>query len=134
MRNYFLGLCLLFALCFTACSHSDDSVDVLIIGGGASGVTAGIQSARMGAATLIVEETEWLGGMLTSAGVSAVDGNYDLPAGLFGEFREHLADYYVAGDAACGQARAECGRRDAWRTGAAPQGSYVLCACRWHEW
>jgi len=38
MRNYFLGLCLLFALCFTACSHSDDSVDVLIIGGGASGV------------------------------------------------------------------------------------------------
>ena len=48
MRNYFLGLCLLFALCFTACSHSDDSVDVLIIGGGASGVTAGIQSARMG--------------------------------------------------------------------------------------
>lgn len=69
MRNYFLGLCLLFALCFTACSHSDDSVDVLIIGGGASGVTAGIQSARMGAATLIVEETEWLGGMLTSAGV-----------------------------------------------------------------
>ncbi|WP_217930963.1 FAD-dependent oxidoreductase [Bacteroides caecimuris] len=94
MRNYFLGLCLLFALCFTACSHSDDSVDVLIIGGGASGVTAGIQSARMGAATLIVEETEWLGGMLTSAGVSAVDGNYDLPAGLFGEFREYLADYY----------------------------------------
>ena len=66
MRNYFLGLCLLFALCFTACSHSDDSVDVLIIGGGASGVTAGIQSARMGAATLIVEETEWLGGMLTN--------------------------------------------------------------------
>ncbi len=94
MRNYFLGLCLLFALCFTACSHSDDSVDVLIIGGGASGVTAGIQSARMGAVTLIVEETEWLGGMLTSAGVSAVDGNYDLPAGLFGEFRGHLADYY----------------------------------------
>ena len=57
-------------------------------------MTAGIQSARMGAATLIVEETEWLGGMLTSAGVSAVDGNYDLPAGLFGEFRGHLADYY----------------------------------------
>ena len=94
MRNYFLTLYLLIALCFTACSHWDDSVDVLIVGGGASGVTAGIQSARMGTKTLIVEETDWLGGMLTSAGVSAVDGNYDLPAGLFGEFRGHLADYY----------------------------------------
>lgn len=94
MIKFFLNLYFLIVLCFTACSHSDNSVDVLIIGGGASGVAAGIQSARMGAATLIIEETEWLGGMLTSAGVSAVDGNYDLPAGLFGEFRGHLADYY----------------------------------------
>lgn len=82
------------ALVVGACSCSGDSVDVLIVGGGASGVTAGVQAARMGAKTLIVEETQWLGGMLTSAGVSAVDGNYDLPAGLFGEFRGHLADYY----------------------------------------
>ena len=44
---------------------------------------------------MIVEETEWLGGMLTSAGVSAVDGNYDLPEGLFGEFRGHLADVSI---------------------------------------
>lgn len=95
MRNFFLILYLLLSFCLGSCSPStDESVDVLIIGGGASGVTAGIQSARMGVNTLIVEETEWLGGMLTSAGVSAVDGNYDLPAGLFGEFRERLADYY----------------------------------------
>mgnify|MGYP001320314818 CR=1 FL=1 len=46
MRNYFLGLCLLFALCFTACSHSDDSVDVLIIGGGANELPAGYLKAR----------------------------------------------------------------------------------------
>ncbi len=68
--------------------------DVIIIGGGASGVTAGIQASRMGAKTLIVEEHEWLGGMLTAAGVSAVDGNYNLPAGLFGEFRSRLAEHY----------------------------------------
>ncbi len=68
--------------------------DVVIVGGGASGVTAGIQASRMGAKTLIVEEHEWLGGMLTAAGVSAVDGNYNLPAGLFGEFRSRLAEYY----------------------------------------
>lgn len=95
MRNLFQTSLLIILLCLTSCSRSaEESVDVLIIGGGASGVTSGIQSARMGVKTLIVEETEWLGGMLTAAGVSAVDGNYDLPAGLFGEFRDHLANYY----------------------------------------
>ncbi len=68
--------------------------DILIVGGGASGVAAGIQASRMGASVLIVEEHEWLGGMLTAAGVSAVDGNYELPAGLFGEFRSRLAEHY----------------------------------------
>lgn len=58
-------------------------VDVLVIGGGASGVSAGIQAARMGAKTAIVEESPWVGGMLTAAGVSAIDGNYNLPAGMW---------------------------------------------------
>jgi hypothetical protein len=70
------------------------STDILIIGGGASGTTAGIQAARLGVSTLIVEETEWLGGMLTAAGVSAIDGDHKLPAGLWGEFREELYQYY----------------------------------------
>lgn len=68
--------------------------DVLIIGGGASGTMAGLQSARMGSSTLIVEETEWLGGMLTSAGVTAIDGNHNMPSGLWGEFRQKLYNYY----------------------------------------
>lgn len=70
------------------------AVDVLVVGGGASGVTAAVQSARMGMRVLVVEETDWLGGMLTSAGVSAIDGNERLPAGLWGEFRGKLADHY----------------------------------------
>ncbi|MDR3711487.1 MAG: FAD-dependent oxidoreductase [Puia sp.] len=68
--------------------------DVLVIGGGASGVTTGIQAARMKVRVLIVEETEWLGGMLTAAGVSAIDGDHQLPAGLWGEFRQRLYDHY----------------------------------------
>lgn len=67
---------------------------ILIIGGGASGVTAGLQASRLGIKTLIVEETDWLGGMLTSAGVSAIDGNHQLPSGLWGEFRQKLYNYY----------------------------------------
>lgn len=48
----------------------------------------------MGAKTLIVEETPWLGGMLTSAGVSAIDGNYRLRGGIFEEFTDSLASHY----------------------------------------
>ncbi|MFC3196092.1 FAD-dependent oxidoreductase [Parapedobacter deserti] len=70
------------------------TADVLIVGGGASGTMAAIQAARMGAKVVVVEETPWLGGMLTAAGVSAIDGNHRLPAGLWGEFRQELYSYY----------------------------------------
>ncbi len=69
-------------------------VEVLVIGGGASGTAAGIQAARMGAEVLVLAETDWLGGMLTAAGVSATDGNHQLPSGLWGEFRQHLYAHY----------------------------------------
>lgn len=70
------------------------STDVLIIGGGASGTAAGIQAARMDVNAIIVEESTWLGGMLTSAGVSCIDGNSRMPSGFFGEFRDSLSAIY----------------------------------------
>lgn len=70
------------------------TTDVFIAGGGTSGVAAGIQAARMGVSTVIAEEFDWLGGMLTSAGVSAADGNYSLPGGVWGEFIDSLVSYY----------------------------------------
>lgn len=69
--------------------------NVVIIGGGASGSAAGIQAARMGVSTLIIEETPWLGGMITAAGVSAFDGNkFALGGGIFGELRKKLEQHY----------------------------------------
>lgn len=68
--------------------------DVVVVGGGAGGTTAAIEASRNGAKVLLVEETPWLGGMLTSAGVSAFDGNYRLRGGLFGEFADSLAARY----------------------------------------
>lgn len=73
--------------------------DVLIVGGGTSGVTAAIQAARDGVNVIVVEPTPWLGGMLTAAGVSAVDGNHHLPSGIWGEFRERLRDHYGGAEA-----------------------------------
>ena len=68
--------------------------DIVVVGGGAGGTAAAIEASRNGARTLIIEETPWLGGMLTSAGVSAIDGNYRLRGGIFGEFTDSLAARY----------------------------------------
>lgn len=68
------------------------TADVLVVGGGTGGSCAAIQAARRGAKTILVSEFSWLGGMLTSAGVSAPDGN-ELEAfqtGLWGAFLHEL--------------------------------------------
>ncbi|MCX5961978.1 MAG: FAD-dependent oxidoreductase [Cyanobacteria bacterium] len=68
------------------------TTDILIIGGTTSGTAAAIQAARRGIQVILVSEFEWLGGMLTSAGVAAPDGN-ELQAwqtGIWGEFLEEL--------------------------------------------
>ena len=88
--NY--AVTLLVAALLTACSG--ETYDVVVIGGGVSGTTAGIRAARLGAQTLIVEQGPWLGGMLTSAGVSATDGNYRLRGGMWGELRDSLEAHY----------------------------------------
>lgn len=80
-------------------SSEDLQTDVLVVGGGASGVTAAIQAAREGQQVILVEHTPWLGGMLTTAGVSATDGNHKLPSGLWGEFRQKLYNYYGGAEA-----------------------------------
>ncbi len=93
----YLTVCLVSLL--MGCSHSDAPVtdpvyDVLVVGEGTGGTAAAIQAARTGAQTALVNPLPWYGGMLTSAGVSAIDGNHEMPAGLWGEFRSALYDYY----------------------------------------
>lgn len=94
MNKYLLTIFLSVTSQLFSYASVSDEIDVVIVGGGASGAASGIQASRMGVRTLIVEETTWLGGMLTSAGVSAIDGNYNLPAGIWGEFRDSLVSYY----------------------------------------
>jgi hypothetical protein len=90
-------LAALFIFSIISCTSFAQKVlhtQVLVVGGGAGGTAAGLQSARMGVATIIAEETTWLGGMLSAAGVSATDGNHRLPSGIWNEFREALYTIY----------------------------------------
>ncbi|NET73810.1 MAG: FAD-dependent oxidoreductase, partial [Sphaerospermopsis sp. SIO1G2] len=68
------------------------TTDVLVVGGGVGGTAAAIQAARRGVNTIIVSEFPWLGGMLTSAGVCAPDGNElkSFQTGLWGSYLREL--------------------------------------------
>lgn len=88
-----ISIMVILSLLIISCSENEYT-EILVAGGGTSGVAAGIQAARMGVSTVIIGEHEWLGGMLTSAGVSATDGNYNLPGGIWGEFRAALEARY----------------------------------------
>lgn len=68
--------------------------NVLVIGAGTAGVAAAIAAAESGARVIVAEEGPWVGGMLTAAGVSAIDGNHSLPSGLWGRFRRRLYAHY----------------------------------------
>ena len=68
------------------------TTDVLVIGGSTGGTAAAIQAARRGVKTVVVSEFSWLGGMLTTAGVAAPDGN-ELAAwqtGIWGQYLQSL--------------------------------------------
>lgn len=72
--------------------------DVVVLGGGPSGVCAALESARNGAKTLLVEQTGMLGGMATTALVGPFMTNYDregnrpVVGGLYREIIERLAE------------------------------------------
>ena len=79
----------------TSYSHAETiKTDVLVIGGGACGVAAAIQSARSKVKTMLVEPGPWLGGSMTMGGMCVLDANRDLPSGIWGEFRRRVTDYY----------------------------------------
>lgn len=89
MKHILLAFFLTFGLTTQARHYQ-----VVVVGGGTSGVCAAVQSARLGAQTLLIDPTPWLGGMLTAAGVSATDGCYRLPSGMWGDFQAELARHY----------------------------------------
>ncbi|MDX1918755.1 MAG: FAD-dependent oxidoreductase [Candidatus Caenarcaniphilales bacterium] len=67
--------------------------DVLVVGGSQSGVAAAVEAARQGSKVVLISESDWLGGSLVEAGVSAVDGSEldSFRTGIWGEFIRRLS-------------------------------------------
>jgi len=77
----------LFIFAFSFANAETIKTDVLVIGGGACGVAAAIQSARSKVKTMLIAPGPWLGGSMTM-------GGRNLPSGIWGEFRRKVTDYY----------------------------------------
>ncbi len=71
-----------------------EQYDVIVAGGGPSGVAAAVAASRNGCNTLIIEREAYFGGMATIAGVPAfgpfTNGEQDLIGGIGREILEAL--------------------------------------------
>lgn len=73
------------------------NADIAIIGGSTGGVAAAIAALRMGCSVILTEETDWIGGQLTSQGVPPDEHQYIEKTGCtksYREFREKVRRYY----------------------------------------
>ena len=72
--------------------------EILIAGGGTGGVAAALAAARGGRRVVLLEETDWLGGQMTSQGVSALDEHEHIESfggtASYYRFREMLRGHY----------------------------------------
>lgn len=75
----------------------EQRTDVLIVGGGLAGVAAALAAARNGQNVILTEETEWIGGQLTSQGVPLDEHPWIEQFGCTASFRllrEEIREYY----------------------------------------
>lgn len=71
--------------------------DVVIVGGSTGGCAAALACAKMGKQTILVEETDWIGGQLTSQAVPPDEHPWIEQLGCtasYRNFRDRIRDYY----------------------------------------
>ncbi len=83
-RSYFLILVLYLIFLPKSLFGGNLHPDVVVAGGGASGVSAALQSARMGMRVRVVAGSMWLGGMLTTGSAGIITGNVNTSAVCLG--------------------------------------------------
>ncbi len=83
-----------FLLCSCQSNEDRSAADVIIYGGTSAGITAAIQSARLGKSVIIIEPTKRLGG-LTTGGLGQTDiGNKQVIGGIAREFYKNIKNHY----------------------------------------
>ena len=83
-------------LCLTPVPLWADPYEIVVYGGTSGGITAAIQAARMGKTVVLVEPTQYLGG-LTTGGLGATDiGNKKAIGGISREFYQRIFRHYEA--------------------------------------
>ncbi|WP_051425787.1 FAD-dependent oxidoreductase [Jiangella gansuensis] len=78
-------------------SETAVSTDILVVGGGLGGVAAALAALRRGRSVLLTEETDWIGGQLTSQGVPPDEHAWIEQFGstrTYRELRENIRAYY----------------------------------------
>jgi hypothetical protein len=93
----------------SGCKYDDDqnSVDVIIYGGTSAGISAAIQTARLGKSVVLIEPTNRLGG-LTTGGLGQTDiGNKQVIGGIAREFYRNIKKHYDDSTSWVWQSRSE---------------------------
>lgn len=100
----------------TSATHGadPDSYDVVVVGAGPGGIGAAIQAATMGSKVALLSESDWIGGQITTAGVSTMDEGGIEPRqyGVYAEFVRRVTAAYASRNKSMhtcyGSARAIC--------------------------
>jgi hypothetical protein len=94
LRSHFFAVGFFALLGIVSSIGRCESYDIVVYGGTSGGVTAAIQASRMGKSVLLIEPTQFLGG-LTTGGLGATDiGNKRAIGGLSREFYQRVFTYY----------------------------------------
>lgn len=76
---------------------SEFQTDILIVGGGTGGIAAALSATALGKRVILTEETDWVGGQLTSQGVPPDEHPWIESFGCtsrYRQFRQRVRQYY----------------------------------------
>ena len=92
--NIIIPLLLIIPMLFGNEAKCQTNYDIVIYGGTSAGISAAIQSSRMGKSVVLIEPTHRIGG-LTTGGLGATDiGNKQAIGGISREFYQNIKKHY----------------------------------------